>query len=147
MNIQERFDDKWMPEPNSGCHLWLASVDMDGYGLFLFEGRLQSAHRVEWKLKRGPIPTGLLVLHHCDVTCCVNEHHLYIGTQQRNMRDAFKRNRLPTIRQIVHSDAVLKAVIADPRKQKTIAEEYGLNQSTVSNWKKWGARKNPKLVY
>lgn len=25
-------EDKWIPEPNTGCWLWLLGVDKDGYG-------------------------------------------------------------------------------------------------------------------
>jgi len=28
----ERFEEKSIPEPNSGCHLWMGAVDKDGYG-------------------------------------------------------------------------------------------------------------------
>jgi hypothetical protein len=28
----ERFEERSIPEPNSGCHLWMGAVDKDGYG-------------------------------------------------------------------------------------------------------------------
>jgi hypothetical protein len=27
-----RFDTKWVPEPNTGCWLWIGHVDKDEYG-------------------------------------------------------------------------------------------------------------------
>lgn len=62
--LRERFDEKWIPEPNTGCWLWIAGGDRDGYGLFRgnASGR---AHRVAWELYRGPIPDGLVIDHIC----------------------------------------------------------------------------------
>jgi hypothetical protein len=34
LTTDERFDSKWTPDPNTGCHLWTAHVDRDGYGKF-----------------------------------------------------------------------------------------------------------------
>lgn len=30
-SMAQRFDDKWMPEPNSGCWLWIAGLSDHGY--------------------------------------------------------------------------------------------------------------------
>jgi DNA invertase Pin-like site-specific DNA recombinase len=35
----ERFEEKSIPEPNSGCHLWMGAVDKDGYGQFQYKGK------------------------------------------------------------------------------------------------------------
>lgn len=87
-------EEKWIPEPNSGCWLWIASVNNDGYGFFGMGGRTMSAHRASWILHRGAIPKGKYVLHKCDVRQCVNPDHLYLGTQFDNMRDASIRGGL-----------------------------------------------------
>jgi hypothetical protein len=42
---------------------------------------------------RGSIPGEAHVLHHCDVSACVNPSHLYLGTHQDNMSDKVKRGR------------------------------------------------------
>jgi len=41
----------------------------------------------------GEIPKGMLALHHCDNTSCVNGDHLYIGTHKDNTRDMMRRGR------------------------------------------------------
>jgi hypothetical protein len=77
--LLERFEDKVMYEPNSGCWLWTASVIPDGYGMINVggrKGRSMLAHRVSYELYKGPIPAGLDIDHLCRVRSCVNPNHL-----------------------------------------------------------------------
>ena len=32
-NTQERFDEKYVPDPMSGCWLWTGCADYEGYGI------------------------------------------------------------------------------------------------------------------
>ena len=75
------------------CWEWTATKNPDGYGLIKLEGRMESAHRLVYRLKNGPIPKGLYVLHRCDVPRCVNPKHLFLGTQADNVRDMFRKGR------------------------------------------------------
>jgi hypothetical protein len=93
---RERFEEKFIPEPNSGCWIWTAATGGNAryrYGEFSFNGCPELAHRVSWILYRGDIPDGLNILHRCDNGLCVNPHHLFSGTQQDNMHDMIKKGR------------------------------------------------------
>lgn len=87
-STRERFDAKWVPEANTGCWLWTASLNWAGYGqLREREGgkpKIRAAHRVAWTLYRGPIPEGMFIDHLCRVRSCVNPDHLRVVTPYQN---------------------------------------------------------------
>ena len=47
---------------------------------------------------KGIVPENMCVLHTCDNRVCINPGHLFLGTQQDNIRDRVKkgRNKNPT---------------------------------------------------
>jgi len=99
LTVAERFDAKFVPEPNSGCWLWTASTKGSGYGSFgICAGRVELAHRASWEIHRGQIPKGMHVLHRCDTPACVNPEHLFLGTAADNMADKAAKGRARTPR-------------------------------------------------
>ena len=92
--LEERFEAKYIPEPMSGCWLWVAALHGNGrYGMMWNKHDYASAHRISWELYRGPIPEDKFVLHKCDLGLCVNPDHLFLGTQTDNMRDMLNKGR------------------------------------------------------
>lgn len=83
--------DRLSPEE---CWMWTASrTASGGYGQVCWKRRPQRAHRISWELTHGPIPDGLLVLHHCDNPPCVNPAHLWLGTDADNIQDCVRKGR------------------------------------------------------
>ena len=108
--LADRIIAKSMPEPNSGCWLWLGSLWGNGYGN-LSNGSRQprlGAHRGSWMAFRGPIAEGMDVCHRCDVPICVNPDHLFLGTRKDNMQDCKAKGR--NIRGAALREAVLPHV-------------------------------------
>ena len=92
--LQQMILDRCEPEPNTGCWLWKGS-DSWGYG-YLYVGRSRKrAHRVSYEAFVGVIPEDAVVMHDCDVRCCVNPEHLTVGTQAQNIQDCYDRGRGP----------------------------------------------------
>jgi hypothetical protein len=93
-SIQERFEAKWTPEPNSGCWLWISGGNKFQYGKLYFNGRNEMATRVSWFLKYGQLPSPeLQVCHKCDTPACVNPDHLFLGTMSDNQMDCVLKGR------------------------------------------------------
>lgn len=86
-------EERTIPEPNSGCWLWLLSCGNHGYGQLGWYGRKRTAHRLSWQAHHGDIPAGLCVLHKCDVRSCCNPDHLFLGTRPDNMADMVAKGR------------------------------------------------------
>ena len=161
--MKQKLDGKYIPEPNSGCWLWMGATDKDGYGGFWDGRKTRRAHRASWELANGEIPEGLCVLHSCDVRSCVNPAHLWLGTNQENTADRDAKGRQakgPThfsrtkphrvVRGENHGRAklTLKQVneirAITSRTRADVAKEYGVSQQLISyvmtgvGWKEGG---------
>lgn len=86
-DTMQRFDDKWVRDPTTGCHNWTAYKDKKGYGKFGYAKSVWPAHRVAWTLANGPIPPGKVVHHVCYNRACVNPAHLAVRTARENTLD------------------------------------------------------------
>jgi hypothetical protein len=147
--IEERFQEKFIPVTESGCWLWVGGGWKNhGYGMFKIKQGRYLAHRVSWELYRGSIPDGINVCHICDVACCVNPSHLFLGTNAENMkdRDAKGRGKKPPLHfGESHPRAKLSLVqvaairsSSDPTRK--IATRFGISQSqacAIKNGSSW----------
>lgn len=127
----ERIAEKCIPEPMSGCLLYMGQVDLDGYGRIWVGPRATGSsaivHRLVWEAAHGPIPSGLVLRHACDTRCCCELSHLSLGTPADNVSDAFARGR--RIRKVTAQQ------IAEIRRLRregglslaAIAERYGIS--------------------
>lgn len=92
--LDERFHEKVMPVPESGCWLWVGSTNSkNGYGYFGVGSKNYLAHRVSYQMHVGHIADGLQIDHLCKVRCCVNPAHLEAVTAAVNFnRGVGRRN-------------------------------------------------------
>ena len=79
---------KSIPEPNTGCWLWIGAILNSGYGKVQCLGKLIPAHRASYLLFRGEIPDGMYVCHRCHLKLCVNPDHLYVASNSQNIIDS-----------------------------------------------------------
>lgn len=123
------------------CWEWQASRSKKGYGHFYFEGVCWQTHRLSWVFTNGNIPNGLFVLHSCDNPACVRPDHLFLGTNDDNMKDMVSKGRSGSYRGEESSNVKLTQQQVDEiRKryakgdiyQRDLGAEYGINQSHVS---------------
>jgi hypothetical protein len=91
------WQDRVIPEPNSGCWLWEGATNGTGHGRIGWRrggvSYFAYVHRLAWEQANGPVPDGISVLHRCDVRACCNPEHLFLGTQQDNVRDMHAKGR------------------------------------------------------
>lgn len=139
---QERFDDLYIPIPEAGCWIWVGAYrgrKCLKYGSFRLKGRMTAAHRASFMLHKGPIPAGLYVCHICDTPLCVNPDHLFLGTQQENIRDCLDKGRFSIRRggdanKAKLSEADVRAILSEPKgtSLKEMSQKYGTTVSNIS---------------
>jgi len=147
MTLRERFEIKVDKRDGPhACWPWTAARLKSGYGT-IRDGRQRRhllAHRAAWLLAYGPIPSGICVLHRCDVPSCVNPEHLFLGTLADNNADMRSKGRgknPPTHRgknnasAKLNGDSVLeiRRRAADGEPQRAIARAFGVTKSTVAD--------------
>lgn len=136
------------------CWLWTANVAKSGYGLFHNGEKTVSAHRFAYEDQFGPIPSGKMVLHHCDVRICMR--HLYVGDHAQNMQDRHNRGRtahwinpLPLIGEehgqckITDSEVLALRSLKGKIPQRKLGEMFGLSQAQVGRILRVESRKKP----
>lgn len=92
-NTSEAIQARSIPEPNSGCWIWLLASDVLGYGYYSVGKTSYRAHRLSYEIHKGQIPAGMVVKHDCDNPSCVNPDHLSVGSQHSNIADCIRRGR------------------------------------------------------
>jgi hypothetical protein len=85
----------WQKVDKTGdCWIWLRHIDPRfGYGITSYKGKAWKTHRLAWFFTFGEIPENMKVLHKCDNTKCVRPDHLFLGTQEDNIKDMVSKNR------------------------------------------------------
>jgi hypothetical protein len=140
----ERFEKKTTRVPVCDCVLWVGGVNEHGYGVFWNGVKLEKAHRFALRCAGVDVPADADVLHTCDVPCCVNPAHLYVGDAKANVSDMWARRRATV--QHRRGTSQTQAKLTDekaaevrriwreekPRpRQKDIGARFGVSQTLV----------------
>jgi hypothetical protein len=125
-----------IPEPNSGCWLWLGYCDDDGYGQW---PRLRAggrrANRIAWEIFGKFVHSSECVCHRCDNPYCVNPGHMFVGSIPDNNEDRKRKGRysrgahISTAKLDAESVLRIRALSASLRET---AQRFGVSKSLVS---------------
>jgi len=132
MTVTQRFEAKFVPEPNTGCFIWTGGVDEGGYGRFLFEGRNRKASRIAWLLANGDAGE-LHVLHRCDTPACVNPDHLFLGTIRDNNMDRARKGRTPIAKLTKDDVRAIRLLRREGWSLGALGKVYGVSAHTIRN--------------
>lgn len=154
--LADRFEAKVERIPFIGCWAWMGATHDRGYGIIGIGARglgNERAHRTAYRLYRGEIPDGKIILHKCGNTNCVNPYHLEAGTYQENAQDTVQmgRNYKPDNRGSnakwakLDEDKVSQILQAKGGKKGTgtaLAKKFNVSKSAIyriwegKNWQK-----------
>lgn len=95
IELLDKLYDNSIPITECGCLIWLGGISKHGYGKIRFGDNVLFSNRASWIAHFGEIPNGLHVLHKCDIRCCIEPTHLFLGTNADNVRDKTLKLRTP----------------------------------------------------
>lgn len=137
----EFFLERSLPEPNSGCWFWMNAVAKNGYGIVNVGHRTARAHRLAYEVAHGiKLPSSVDVCHRCDIRCCVNVDHLFVGSRADNMRDCAQKGRIrlpgmvgEQLPQSVLTGEQVLAIRKSSKSQRALGREYGVDKGTIAH--------------
>ena len=136
--LAERLRHRGWTVTDSGCWEWSGGRSLKGYGGVWNGFKVESTHRVAYRVWVGEIPEGYVVRHKCDNPPCINPDHLEVGTHADNSRDMVDRKR--NMSGANHHNAKLfEQDVLDIRReyakgvltQRMLGDVYGVSPSTV----------------
>lgn len=131
----------------TNCWEWQGALSEKGYGVFNMGSRKEGnkrtirAHRYSYMKYKGELGE-LLVCHKCDNRKCCNPDHLFLGTDEDNIRDMWAKGRQPPpLVQLgsANNNAILDDVkvakiksLLDTFNNKELGAMFGVKHSTIS---------------
>lgn len=134
MKVENRFWAK-IKITSTSCWIWTGATNWGGYGVIEHNYKTKLAHRISWELNFGQIPKSINVLHKCDNPICVNPAHLFLGSQQDNINDMYRRNRQNNIGKPKLSTGKIlkiKAALAKGQRPVDISPLYNVTPQYIS---------------
>lgn len=127
----QRFWKKIIQYTPDKCWPWIGSTLKDGRGQIRIDWNCYVAPRIAWFLYFHTDPHPYDVLHSCDNPSCCNPRHLFLGTQQENMKDASRKGRHGKKLTTDQVKSILLRHLAG-MANGDIAAEFGVSETTVS---------------
>jgi hypothetical protein len=133
--LYKRLMQKTVRIPESGCWIFMGAIKSGGYGDIWKDKKVVGAHRASYQLFVESIPDGFDVCHTCDVRCCINPDHLFVGTRKDNMIDCRNKERIATVRAKLTPSQVNEIKNSSEQNHK-LAIKFSCSQNIISRIKK-----------
>mgnify|MGYP001184898342 CR=1 FL=1 len=119
-----------------GCWIWTRAQSNGGYGFVSYRGSTHPAHRLAWRLTKGPIPQGTgyhgtIVAHKCDNRLCCNPDHLFLTDQSGNLADCVVKGRNPNAKLTKEKVLEIVSLIKSGKKASAIATQFDVSMMTI----------------
>lgn len=140
-HIKYDIEDRCEKITESGCWIWMGSMDTQGYGQIRRgsrPGKLRYTHRV-----MSDAVEGKEAMHICDIPACCNPTHIVLGSHSDNMQDMIRKGRgvhkQPTgenSKMTMFKDSVIEAIKNSTTTRAETAKTYGCSTSLVAKVKR-----------
>lgn len=111
----------------SGCWIWMQTIDYNGYGQMSIDDKTRLVHRVSYEEFVGQIPRGKEIDHKCLVKCCINPNHLRVVSCATNIRESRSTMKLDWTKVL---DIRLRCSRGE--SQTSVARLYGVRPDHIS---------------
>lgn len=136
--MKQRFWSKVLKAEPDKCWNWTGGKTSSGYGMINFRGIYVYSHRMSAMI-HGMDIFGKHVCHKCDNPPCVNPSHLFVGTTNDNMMDAWVKGRIkvppPTIGEDNHFAKLKESDVIQIRSSslpsRKLGKMYGVSKTNI----------------
>jgi hypothetical protein len=150
LSADQRFENNI--KKTETCWIWTAHKNSAGYGSIRDGKKRYLAHRFSYKKHFGIFDEKLFVCHKCDNPSCVNPDHLFLGTNNDNVKDMIAKGRQRNFSILKKEDVLcIKTLYAyGVFTHKQISEMFNVTRPNITqilNGKRWMGKKKEVVIY